>query len=130
MSFRYKNKFVYKITQSKLLNTQCVRLRTIKYPIKNLITQFKEKMVGIYRIRPKQNICVVPVARPCRILTPDPKHFCLYRIQKFFLRFGTSDFFSGSPGFYLTRQYGISQYQFSKQKWRRSYDHIVYCLAK
>ena len=82
-------------------------------------------------LRPKQNICVVPVARPCLILTPDPKHFCLSRIQNiFFCTFRTPDFFSGSSGFYLTRLYSTSRYQFSKQKWRRSYDHIVYWLAK
>ena len=35
-------------------------------------------------IRPKQNICVVPVARPCLILTPDPKHFFLYPVLNIF----------------------------------------------
>ena len=71
-------------------------------------------------LRPKQNICVVPVARPCLILTPDPKHFSLYPVLKFFYVSERPSFFSGSSGFYPTRQYGISQYQFSKQKWRRS----------
>ena len=35
-------------------------------------------------VRPKQNICVVPVARPCLILTPDPKHFFLYPVLNIF----------------------------------------------
>ena len=30
------------------------RIKNIKYPIKNLITQFKEKMVGIYPISKKK----------------------------------------------------------------------------
>ena len=40
-----------------------------------------------FNIRPKQNICVVPVARPCLILTPDPKHFSCIQFLIFFFTF-------------------------------------------
>ena len=41
-------------------------------------------LIYIIQLRPKQNICVVPVARPCLILTPDPKHFFLYPVLNIF----------------------------------------------
>ena len=44
----------------------------------------KTKLYIENHFRPKQNICVVPVARPCLILTPDPKHFFLYPVLNIF----------------------------------------------
>ena len=54
---------------------------------------------SVILIRPKQNICVVPVARPCLILTPDPKHFSLYPVLKFFYVSERPSFFPVVPDF-------------------------------